>query len=71
MVDTVLNLVFSCWCSCNGSAYEPFAYWYDLNNNRSVYDYAVDGTSGTDKKREKLYLVSILLSKRRCYKWKL
>lgn len=55
------NLVFHVDAAAMGANYEPKRiYLYDLNNNRSVYDYAVDGTSGTDAKNGKIIFGGIL-----------
>jgi hypothetical protein len=37
-----------------GSAQEPSRiYVYDLNNSRPIFDYAIDGTAGTNSKTGK------------------
>jgi hypothetical protein len=48
------NLVFHVDASAMGSAQEPNRiYVYDLNNSRPIFDYAIDGTAGTNSKTEK------------------
>lgn len=55
------NLVFHVDASAMGSAYEPNrVYLYDLNNNRPVFDYAIDGTAGTNSKNGKIMFGGLL-----------
>jgi hypothetical protein len=55
------NLVFHVDASAMGSATEPNRiYVYDLNNNRPIFDYAIDGTTGTNSKNGKIVLGGLL-----------
>jgi hypothetical protein len=48
------NLCFHVDASAMGSAQEPNRiYVYDLNNSRPIFDYAIDGTAGTNSKTGK------------------
>lgn len=55
------NLVFHVDASAMASADEPSRiYLYDLNNNRPVFDYAVDATAGTNAKNGKIVFGGLL-----------
>ena len=55
------NLVFHVDASAMNGAVEPSRiYLYDLNNNRPVFDYATDATTGTNAKNGKLIYGGLL-----------